>query len=870
MAETEHPFEAGKVLLYINGELISSEETSTGETLLEGSILYVGSGATARETHLGTYDEETGAQAGGKMFVDSGGKIGGLDVQTGGLFSGNGALASKNEAWYGAAICGTGGTIALTGGTFSENRANELNGMSGLGGAIETWGGTLSADGTRFSQNTAAGSKSAGGAICAMNTETVFSGAVFEQNKAFYGGAFQQQGGRSEITGSVFSGNSAVSEDPYSPAAETPGLGGALEFHQGAAATVSGSRFDANTAENGGAIYMDSFSGAVSSITISGGSFSGNTAIRRGGAIFSEAELSIDSAFFANNSAGNEGGYGEGGALANSGGTLRVSNCVFSGNRAQYGGAVWNNSSAALTVIRGCTFSGNVSENGGAILNESEMLVSDTVFSTESDTILNRGKLRFSGASQIGGQVVNEGLIELELSAVNAMTAGLDTSRALVDSLQNFTTGGLTISTGSVAEDAVYLVAAHTGNFTGSLTLAAGGKISEEVFFLRQGQAAPGDTLFWDGKYCTLGTGEDADGCLTLKIMTTGQVASQDEVAWNDFSGPGGYEVQFSRDSNFFGFITLHTDGTRLALNNLSPGEWHWRIRGGVSEVWAQGKIITAGEKSGGGIFRAKHSGVSDIFFAQASGVWNGTFRAVHEHTGETVETSGKNRFHNAFSGSGNANILYLTDDARGDALFQDDIYSRCGGTGRLDFVREIRAGGGNDLIDLTSRCFRSGLDGITVRGGEGDDILWGADPDAKLFGDAGNDVIRGGTGDDWICGGGGDDTLSGGGGNDIFAFGGIWGNDEIGQDPSGHVTLLFGEDVILNEYQDSDTVLTDGLSSVTLTGGLTAGDVTILSGPAALESEQYSALKACGAFLSASSGNVFEHEPFDGVPAGL
>ena len=92
-------------------------------------------------------------------------------------------------------------------------------------------------------------------------------------------------------------------------------------------------------------------------------------------------------------------------------------------------------------------------------------------------------------------------------------------------------------------------------------------------------------------------------------------------------------------------------------------------------------------------------NGQADIFFASpaAGDVWSASFRARNDITGEFAVVAYKNRIRDTFSGSASdANILYLTDDANGDALFMDDIYSEFGSDARLNLIREIRSGAGS------------------------------------------------------------------------------------------------------------------------------------------------------------------------------
>ena len=47
-----------------------------------------------------------------------------------------------------------------------------------------------------------------------------------------------------------------------------------------------------------------------------------------------------------------------------------------------------------------------------------------------------------------------------------------------------------------------------------------------------------------------------------------------------------------------------------------------------------------------------------------------------------------------------------LTDDANGDALFVDDIYTALGGQARFSRISKILAGDGNDVVDMICNKF--------------------------------------------------------------------------------------------------------------------------------------------------------------------
>ena len=239
-----------------------------------------------------------------------------------------------------------------------------------------------------------------------------------------------------------------------------------------------------------------------------------------------------------------------------------------------------------------------------------------------------------------------------------------------------------------------------------------------------------------------------------------------------------------------------------------------------------------------------------DLMFGSTEGTWGAGYRAWRVGMTETAELEGLNIISNIVDGSDNATILVLTDDANGDALFMDDIYNGVS-QARLSKVNEIFAGAGNDVIDMTSPRFDYKDDGITVHGGDGDDVVWANDGTNLLFGDAGKDRIIGGANDDTIVGGAGNDTMHGGGGNDTFCFGGNWGKDTVTQN-GGTVTLWFqnGDD---SKWNASKLTYTDGKNSVTVKG---VAEVTLKFGDD--NSRQYKELLAAGAFDAASSDKLF------------
>ena len=264
------------------------------------------------------------------------------------------------------------------------------------------------------------------------------------------------------------------------------------------------------------------------------------------------------------------------------------------------------------------------------------------------------------------------------------------------------------------------------------------------------------------------------------------------------------------------------------------------------------------------------------IFFVRPDGVWGYEHCARNARTGELAVLHGKNRFSDLFDGNGSRNILYLTDDSNGDALFLDDVFSDMpdGMDGctqaRLSSICEIRAGAGNDIIDLTNaNVALGGEDGITIRGGDGSDVIWAVSGNSRLYGDSGNDRLTGSGGNDLIAGGSGDDVMHGGGGDDVFTFCNDWGRDTVEQTADGTVTLWFLSDS--GTWDEQTLTYTAGASSVSVTG-VTADRITLKFGGdgIAVNGLDFDDLLADGAFDGHSTRRIWEEEDDRGVIASL
>ena len=319
------------------------------------------------------------------------------------------------------------------------------------------------------------------------------------------------------------------------------------------------------------------------------------------------------------------------------------------------------------------------------------------------------------------------------------------------------------------------------------------------------------------------------------------------------------YDVRLLSNAGVVAMDRLATSG--LELLNLPTEEMMFWVKPGRSDEWTAPFSLDMPEASGPAAVSGVENGMAEAMFARGSSVWGGQYVARHVGGGWSgarpeVALAGRNVLGDIFIGSDDATLLLLTDDANGDAVFLEDVCSAfpdgVGVRARVAKIDELRAGAGDDVVDLTSSRFSHVGGGMTVRGGLGDDVIWAAGGNNMLFGDAGDDWIVGSAGNDIIVGGIGDDRLHGGGGGDLFCFCADWGRDTVEQFASGSVTLWF-EEGDESKWDRSSLTYADGDNSVTVTG---VASVTLLFGGA---DGRHASLLAAGAFDAFTSEKIFE-----------
>ena len=339
----------------------------------------------------------------------------------------------------------------------------------------------------------------------------------------------------------------------------------------------------------------------------------------------------------------------------------------------------------------------------------------------------------------------------------------------------------------------------------------------------------------------------------------TGLSGSRESVTFTGLAGDE-HIVMFSQN-NFENALSYQVETKTVDIFNLPSGSWQWQVCDVQNGTCVKGNGIVSDNADAPQKFVSYADGEADLFFASVNGVWGDDYAAEHQGaagvwtgTNEHIALCGKNNIADVFAGSEDASLLVLTDDANGDALFIDDIFTQFGKDDvRLSRIDEIRAGAGDDIIDMTSLKFAAS-DEMTIRGGAGNDVIWAGGEDNDLFGDAGNDRIVGSTGFDLIVGGAGDDFMSSGGGDDVFAFCDNWGNDIVEITANAEITLWFKSGSVEN-WDEMNRIYRSGDDSVTVIGGADS-KIALRFGD---DGAQYDDMLAIGAFDAASSEKVFE-----------
>jgi hypothetical protein len=301
-----------------------------------------------------------------------------------------------------------------------------------------------------ITHNTATGGGNGGG-ISSVGT-LVVQRAIISENAAGQFGAGIYSFGTLSATDTTFDHNVALTTSVWGSGVFT--LGNAtltnctFRNHTGAArggavyvydtstqATISGSTFDANSGERGGAIAVDK-----ATLHVASSRFTGNAATWGGGVFVVNGGTAVaNDTTFRNNNAF------IGGAIASYGGNVTVSGSTMSGaTQGGYGGGVHSEGAGATLGLLNSTISGNaVSVSGGGVMNQLGSTAQLWDVSVLFNTADSDGD--FVGA---GGGVYNAA--DSSLTLANSLVAGntVSASPTLDDCWGTISTNGTNLFSG--------------------------------------------------------------------------------------------------------------------------------------------------------------------------------------------------------------------------------------------------------------------------------------------------------------------------------------------------------------------------------------------------------------------------------------
>ena len=435
-----------------------------------------------------------------------------------------GNVYKSNTGASGGAIYVEGSVLTSKGDVFTKNKS------TGNGGAVHVNNkGALFVENGRFEENSAV----RGGAITNDNgSPLIVRNSVFSKNTASeYGGALFQANGLFEVYDSEFTNNTSTKS------------GGAMAIFFGL--EVTDSTFTGNSAtdidDGGGAINL----GGHAKVSITGTTFDGNTA-NLGGAISTRPAyyldfgddstpkddghwLQISNSTFTNNVATVKdelnntipwGDYGMlngfGGAIATGfrGSTLNgvyhgnyIEDSTFTGNKASYGGgALYNQGN--LTVRGTTTFAGNTAQYGGAVYTDANSITFDATsasdvisFTNNTATAANGGSDLYLGKhTRVDTDKANYKAAEVNLTGLGTISFGGSIAGLAGTSINS-----------SAAKVSIADAAAFAGDFTitDGLTQISGAK------FFGGNVSVEGGTLAVDGAWTASGSTTLKGGMIT-------------------------------------------------------------------------------------------------------------------------------------------------------------------------------------------------------------------------------------------------------------------------------------------------------------------------------------------------------------------
>lgn len=470
-----------------DGTTLSEGNVYKSNTGASGGAIYVEGSVLTSKGDVFTKNKATGK--GGAVYVNN----------KGALFVENGRFEENSAVRGGAITNDNGSPLIVHNSVFSKNIASEY------GGALFHGNGQFEVYDSEFTNNTSTRSGGAVASVFDVANTLKFVRSTFTGNKGFLGGAMAIYYGL-EVTDSTFIGNSTTGIDDG---------GGAINLGGHAKVSITGTTFDGNTANLGGAIstrpayYLDFGDDSTPKgdghwLQISNSTFTNNVAT-----VKDELNNTIPW--------GDYGMFnGFGGAIATGfcGSTLNnvyhgnyIEDSTFTGNKASYGGgALYNQGN--LTVRGTTTFAGNTAQYGGAVYTDANSLTFDATSASDVISFTNNTATVATGGSDLflGKHIrVDTDKANYKAAEVNLTGLGTISFGGSIAGLE-----GTSINS-SAAKVSIADAAAFAGDFTitDGLTQISGAK------FFGGKVSVEGGTLAVDGAWTASGSTTLKGGMIT-------------------------------------------------------------------------------------------------------------------------------------------------------------------------------------------------------------------------------------------------------------------------------------------------------------------------------------------------------------------
>ena len=462
------------------------------------------------------------------------------------------------------------------------------------GGAIYNEGTVNISDGitdginithTTFTKN----SSHAGGAISSLNGSKLYIGnyTSFENNETFdqggdAGGALYVSDSTLTIGNHVnFSENTALSQ--IDDATQAKGAAGAIYVYNSDVTIGTDLNVSKNQSEYaGGGIYIWNNDGQSEATIGTDANFSENKSNKAyGGAIGNfDGKLTIDEgAKFEGNSASTNGG-----AIANmnfssiNGANLTLTGAEFTNNKADIGGAIYNDS---IANVSNTTFSGNSATTGGALYNASTGTATltdvsvNTANSNGSNSIYNAGSVTTAStgtnSNTFASTITNAENSKWEFGGTNNVTGVYEGSGTTTNTGTVNLAGNASGYTGDYIQTDPNAVTTVTGTFYGGNSTVSGGTLNWNT----TNNTSTGTlAVSGDATNLNIGTaGSDTEPAVqgNLSLGSGSSIASEVNTVINSGSSltlNGGNAV-LNSDDTWDGTVNLINENSTLTIDNI-------------------------------------------------------------------------------------------------------------------------------------------------------------------------------------------------------------------------------------------------------------------------------------------------------------